>query len=52
MRKTKISDEQADALKQGVFPEEKNVKCYTHCIFEMLQFVSLTLVSQKKFFET
>ncbi|GAB0089728.1 General odorant-binding protein 72 [Sergentomyia squamirostris] len=35
--KFKIDDDVANGLGKGVFPEDKNTKCYVNCIFENMQ---------------
>uniref|UniRef100_A0A336KVV6 CSON000443 protein n=1 Tax=Culicoides sonorensis TaxID=179676 RepID=A0A336KVV6_CULSO len=36
VNKFKISDAEADSVKAGNIPTEKNLKCYVHCVFEMM----------------
>ncbi|CAD7087116.1 unnamed protein product [Hermetia illucens] len=34
--KFKISDEVANGIKDGIVPDEQNVKCYINCVLEMM----------------
>lgn len=38
--KYKLSDELIDGMKQGEFPENKDLKCYTLCIAQMAGTIS------------
>ncbi|XP_030381612.1 general odorant-binding protein 19a [Scaptodrosophila lebanonensis] len=33
----KITEEVADGIRNGVIPDDKDVKCYVNCIMEMMQ---------------
>ncbi|XP_055678210.1 general odorant-binding protein 72-like [Lutzomyia longipalpis] len=35
--KFNIPDDQADGYAKGIFPDDKNSKCYVNCVFENMQ---------------
>ncbi|XP_075977200.1 general odorant-binding protein 72-like isoform X2 [Anticarsia gemmatalis] len=39
MPKNSVTEEQVGSIEQGVFPEDKNVKCYVACVYKNLQVI-------------
>lgn len=39
--KTKVSDELVAGIQTGQFPDDKGLKCYTHCVMDMMGLVCI-----------
>ena len=46
--KFKVPDSVADDVKQGKFAEDKNTKCYIHCVLEMMQTVGVARLQESE----